>query len=112
MWLLCQRSARQRGREKRWIVAPHRCVGRTGGGRRGRLLMGALLPATPAVTIQTLPKIKIEKDGAREYIICVTIWRLHIAWAESASSFRIVELRSCCSDQVGFCGRNEFKLAL
>jgi len=41
-----------------------------GGGRRGRLPMGAVLPAAPAVAIQTLPKIKIEKDGARECIIC------------------------------------------
>ena len=55
-----------REREKRWIVAPHRCGGRTGGGRRGRLPMGAVLPAA----IQTLSKIKIEKDGARECIIC------------------------------------------
>jgi hypothetical protein len=34
---------------------------------KGRLPMGAVLPAAPAVAIQTL---KIEKDGARECIIC------------------------------------------
>ena len=65
MWLLCQRSAGPDGSaaEREEVDRCATPVGRTGGGRRSRLPMGAVLPAAPAVAIQTLPKIKVEKGG-------------------------------------------------
>jgi hypothetical protein len=70
MWLLCQRSAGQPDGSAGEREEVDRCATPVWW-KDGRCLpMGTVLPTALAVAIQTLPKIKIEKDGARECIIC------------------------------------------